>query len=160
LSARARLLDTGGDRETDPADTLRIAQVALFRQDLRKITPEGRSTILRLLTERHNDLVNERTRTANRLHAVLLDLLPDRVPTGLPAGTLSGHKYPVSLGLWTLRRPVQPTNTAPHRIDPAPATRRRPKSNGPNNRRVRVPPVRLPHRQTRIRHKRSVVVAS
>jgi transposase len=85
LSARARLLATGGDRKTDPADALHVAQVALFRQDLRKVTPEDQSTILRLLTERHNDLVNERTRITNRLHAVLRDLLPGGAPTGLSA---------------------------------------------------------------------------
>ncbi len=85
LSARARLLGTGGDRKTDPADALHVAQFALFRQDLRKVTPEDRSTILRLLTERHDDLVNERTRITNRLHAVLRDLLPGGAPTGLSA---------------------------------------------------------------------------
>ncbi|MFE6555166.1 IS110 family transposase [Streptomyces sp. NPDC057746] len=85
LSARARLLATGGDRKTDPADALHVAQVALFRQDLRKVIPEDQTTILRLLTERHNDLVNERTRTTNRLHAVLRDLLPGGAPTGLSA---------------------------------------------------------------------------
>ncbi|MFD3680232.1 IS110 family transposase [Streptomyces sp. NPDC058613] len=85
LSARARLLATGGDRKTDPADALHIAQVALFRTDLRKVTPEDQSTILRLLTERHNDLVNERTRAVNRLHAVLRDLLPGGAPTRLSA---------------------------------------------------------------------------
>ncbi|MFE5096701.1 IS110 family transposase [Streptomyces sp. NPDC056638] len=85
LSARARLLATGGDRKTDPADALHVAQVALFRQDLRKVTPEDQSTILRLLTERHDGLVNERTRTTNRLHAVRRDLLPGGAPTGLSA---------------------------------------------------------------------------
>ncbi|MFE2070177.1 IS110 family transposase [Streptomyces sp. NPDC059467] len=85
LSARARLLATGGDRKTDPADALHVAQVAPFRQDLRKVTPEDQSTILRLLTERHDDLVNERTHTTNRLHAVLRDLLPGGAPTGLSA---------------------------------------------------------------------------
>ncbi|GAA3245369.1 IS110 family transposase [Streptomyces labedae] len=85
LSARARLLATGGDRKTDPADALHVAQVALFRQDLRKVAPEDQSTILRLLTERHDDLVQERTRTTNRLHAVLRDLLPGGAPTGLSA---------------------------------------------------------------------------
>ncbi|MBX9399481.1 transposase [Streptomyces sp. TRM72054] len=34
LSARARFLATGGDRKTDPADALHVAQVALFRTDL------------------------------------------------------------------------------------------------------------------------------
>lgn len=85
LSAMARLLSTGGDRKTDPADALHVAQVALFRTDLRKVTAEDQSTTLRLLTERHNDLVNERTRTTNRLHAVLRDLLPGGAPTRLSA---------------------------------------------------------------------------
>ncbi|WP_246101652.1 IS110 family transposase [Streptomyces cyaneus] len=85
LSARARLLATGGDRKTDPADALHVAQVALFRADLRKVTSEGQSTILRLLTERHDDLVNERTRLTNRLHALLRDLLPGGAPTRLSA---------------------------------------------------------------------------
>ncbi|MFE6849028.1 transposase [Streptomyces sp. NPDC057686] len=65
LSARTRPLSTGGDRKTNPADALHIAQVALFPTDLPKVTPEEQSTILRLLTERHNDLVNEQTRIIN-----------------------------------------------------------------------------------------------
>ncbi|GHB32074.1 transposase [Streptomyces chryseus] len=85
LSARARLLSTGGDRKTDPADALHVAQVALFRNHLRKVTAEDQSTILRLLTERRNDLVNERTRVVNRLHALLRDLLPGGAPTRLSA---------------------------------------------------------------------------
>lgn len=85
LSARARLLATGGDRKTDAADALHVAQVALFRDDLRTVVPEDQCTILRLLTERHDDLVHERTRVLNRLHAVLRDLLPGGVPTGLSA---------------------------------------------------------------------------
>ncbi|WEO93203.1 IS110 family transposase [Streptomyces sp. FXJ1.172] len=85
LSARARLLATGGDRKTDANDARHVAQVALFRQDLRPVEPEDQTTILRLLTERHDDLVHERTRVLNRLHAVLRDLLPGGAPTGLSA---------------------------------------------------------------------------
>jgi transposase len=86
LSARARLLATGGDRKTDAADALHVAQVALFRQDLRPVAQEDQTTILRLLTERRDDLVHERTRVLNRLHAVLRDLVPGGAPTGLSAG--------------------------------------------------------------------------
>lgn len=43
LSARGRLLATGGDRKTDPADALHVAHVALFRTDLRKVTAEDQS---------------------------------------------------------------------------------------------------------------------
>ncbi|MGW3248831.1 IS110 family transposase [Streptomyces sp. NPDC001070] len=85
LSARARLLATGGDRKTDAADALHVAQVALFRHDLRPVVQEDQTTILRLLTERRDDLVHERTRVLNRLHAVLRDLLPGGAPTGLSA---------------------------------------------------------------------------
>ena len=85
LSARARLLATGGDRETDAADALHVAQVALFRPDLRQVSMEDQSTILRLLTERREDLVHERTRVLNRLHAVLRDLQPGGVAAGLSA---------------------------------------------------------------------------
>jgi transposase len=85
LSARARLLATGGDRKTDAKDALHVAQAALFRHDLRPVEPEDQTTILRLLTERHEDLVHERTRVLNRLHAVLRDLLPGGAPTGLSA---------------------------------------------------------------------------
>ncbi|MGW5409379.1 hypothetical protein [Streptomyces spiralis] len=46
---------------------------------------EDQTTILRLLTERRDDLVHERTRVLNRLHAVLRDLLPGGAPTGLSA---------------------------------------------------------------------------
>jgi transposase len=90
LSARARLLATGGDRKTDEADALHVAQVALFRQDLRTVEPEDQSMILRLLTERHDDLVHERTRIINRLHAVLRDLLPGGAPTRLSADKAAG----------------------------------------------------------------------
>ncbi|MGW7674125.1 IS630 family transposase [Streptomyces sp. NPDC054775] len=79
LSARARLLATGGDRKTDANDARHVTQVALFRHDLRVVEPEDQTTILRLLTERHDDLVHERTRVLNRLHAVLRDL---RIVTG------------------------------------------------------------------------------
>ncbi|MFD5430400.1 IS110 family transposase [Streptomyces sp. NPDC127084] len=85
LSARARMLATGGNRKTDEADARHVAQVALFRTDLRQVTAEDQTTILRLLTERREDLVHERTRVLNRLHAVLRDLLPGGVATGLSA---------------------------------------------------------------------------
>ncbi|MEV6332988.1 transposase [Streptomyces sp. NPDC051909] len=47
--------------------------------------PKDQATILRLLTQRRDDLVHERTRVLNRLHAVLRDLLPGGAPTGLSA---------------------------------------------------------------------------
>lgn len=85
LSARARMLATGGGRKTDAADALHVAQVALFRPDLRQVRSEDQTTILRLLTERRDDLVNERTRLLNRLHVLLRDLVPGGAPKDLSA---------------------------------------------------------------------------
>ncbi|WP_435849524.1 IS110 family transposase [Streptomyces olivaceus] len=85
LSALARPPATGGDRKNDAKDARHVAQVALFRHDLRPVVPEDQNTIMRLLTERRDDRVHERTRVLNRLHAVLCDLLPGGAPTGLSA---------------------------------------------------------------------------
>jgi hypothetical protein len=85
LSVRARLLTTGGGRKTDTTDALSVAQVALHRTDLRTVTAEDQTTILRLLSERRDDLAHERARVLNRLHALLRDLIPGGAPTGLSA---------------------------------------------------------------------------
>ncbi|MFG2525321.1 transposase [Streptomyces sp. NPDC048527] len=74
------MLATGGDRKTDVKDALHVAQVALFRHDLRPVVQEDQTTILRLLTERRDDLVHERTRVLNRLHAVPRDPCPAEPP--------------------------------------------------------------------------------
>ncbi|MFE7244925.1 transposase [Streptomyces sp. NPDC057580] len=70
-----------------PSDRAFLAALVyrLPRDVLRKVELEDQSTILRLLTERHDDLVNERTHIINRLHAVLRDLLPGGAPTRLSA---------------------------------------------------------------------------
>ena len=48
---------------------------------------EAGSEVLRLLSERREDLVAERTRALNRLHGLLRDLVPGGI-----AGTLSAHR--------------------------------------------------------------------
>jgi transposase len=47
-------------------------------------------TVLGLLDERRNNLVTQRTRLVNQLHALLRDLLPGGAPTDLTAST-AGH---------------------------------------------------------------------
>ena len=81
LAARARLLNTGGGRKTDTADAASVAQVALHNPMLRVVTAEDQTTILRLVTERRDDLAGERTRILNRLHGLLRDLVPGLPPT-------------------------------------------------------------------------------
>ncbi|MBI0382487.1 transposase [Streptomyces albiflaviniger] len=82
LSAKARLLATGGDRKTDPADVLHVAQAASFHTDLRRITAEDQPTILRLLAERHEDLTGERTRIVNLFTRSFGDCCPVAPPHG------------------------------------------------------------------------------
>ncbi len=89
LSAKVRVLSTGNARKNDRLDATFTALAALRNERLARVHPEdgleGRVEILRLLTERREDLVAERTRALNRLHVLLRDLLSDGVAKGLSA---------------------------------------------------------------------------
>ena len=87
LSARVRVLSSGNARKNDGLDALATALAASRNERLAPVDPEAASEALRLLSERREDLVAERTRALNRLHALLRDLLPGGV-----AGTLSAHR--------------------------------------------------------------------
>jgi len=87
LSARVRVLSTGNSRKNDGLDALATALAASRRERLAAVDHETASEVLRLLSERREDLVAERTRALNRLHGLLRDLLPGGV-----AGTLSAHR--------------------------------------------------------------------
>jgi hypothetical protein len=67
LSSRVRVLSTGNARKNDALDATFTALAAALRNErLSSVQPEdgpeGRAEILRLLTERREDLVCERTR--------------------------------------------------------------------------------------------------
>ena len=85
LSARARLLDTGGTRKTDPADAASVAHAAMRHKRLRPVVAEDHTTQLRLLAERRDDLAVQRVRVLNRLHVLLRDLIPGGAPGDLTA---------------------------------------------------------------------------
>jgi transposase len=87
LSARVRVLSTGNARKNDGIDALATALAASRNERLARVDPEAASEVLRLLSERREDLVAERTRALNRLHALLRDLLPGGV-----AGKLSADR--------------------------------------------------------------------
>ncbi len=87
LSARVRVLSTGNARKNDGLDALATALAASRNERLAAVDPEAASEVLRLLSERREDLVAERTRALNRLHGLLRDLVPGGV-----AGTLSAHR--------------------------------------------------------------------
>jgi len=85
LSARVRVLSTGNARKNDGLDALATALAASRNERLVAVDPEAASEVLRLLSERREELVAERTRALNRLHALLRDLLPGGVVGKLSA---------------------------------------------------------------------------
>jgi transposase len=85
LSARVRLLSSGNARKNDELDALATALAASRKGHLAAVNPEAASEALRLLSERREDLVAERTRALNRLHGLLRDLLPGGVAGKLSA---------------------------------------------------------------------------
>ncbi len=87
LSARVRVLSSfaGNARKNDGLDALATALAASRNQRLAAVDPEAASEVLRLLSERREDLVAERTRALNRLHGLLRDLLPGGVGGKLSA---------------------------------------------------------------------------
>ncbi len=85
LSARVRVLSVGHERKNDRLDALYVALAARQGQRLRSVHEEEHATAMRLLSERREDLVQERTRALNRLHTLLRELLPGGVPTKLHA---------------------------------------------------------------------------
>jgi transposase len=87
LSARVRVLSSGNARKNDELDAFATALAASRNERLAAVDLETASEVLRLLSERREDLVAERTRALNRLHGLLRDL----VPSG-EAGTLSTHR--------------------------------------------------------------------
>jgi transposase len=76
LSARARLFSTGQGRKSDPVDAHSVALAGLHSPGLRVITADDATVALRLLADRRDELGAARTQTINRLHRLLLELLP------------------------------------------------------------------------------------
>jgi len=76
LSARARVFATGQGRKTDATDAHSVAVVALRTDGLQVVAADGATVALRLLADRRDGLGHARTDTVNRLHRLLLELLP------------------------------------------------------------------------------------
>jgi len=80
LAARARALETGHGRKTDGIDAASVAVVAQRRSTLRRVVLEDHTGVLRLLSDRRDELNQERRRAINRLHRLLRDLHPGGAP--------------------------------------------------------------------------------
>jgi transposase len=85
LAARVRVLSRGHGRKTDPDDAVSVAVAAQGAPGLRRVAVEGHAVVLRLLTNRREDLVAMRTQTINRLHRLLVDLVPAGADRNLTA---------------------------------------------------------------------------
>ena len=87
LAARVRLLSSGHGRKNDNADAISVGIAALTAPQLQTVQVDEAVAALRALVEHRDDLVEARTQTVNRLHALLTQLIPAGAPTGLTADT-------------------------------------------------------------------------
>jgi transposase len=100
LAARARLLSTSSTRKSDLTDACSVAAAALHHRRLRPVALEDQTVIFRLLSDRRDDLVAERTRTLSRLHVLLADLQPGgaaRELSAARAAALLRRVHPITI---------------------------------------------------------------
>jgi transposase len=76
LSAQVRVFATGNGRKTDPVDAHSVAMVALRTPGLLRVAVDDDLLVLGMLADRRDELGQARTQTVNRLHRLLLELLP------------------------------------------------------------------------------------
>lgn len=98
LSARVREL-TRAERKTDGLDALATATAAIDGEP-RPVALEDASSAIGLVVERRDEVVRQRTRSANQLHALLLHLVAGGAKTDLStrqAGALLRRVRPTDL---------------------------------------------------------------
>jgi transposase len=76
LSAQVRVFATGNGRKTDPAGAHSVALAALRSPNLVKVEVRPDLVALGLLADRRDELGRARTQAINRIHRLLLELLP------------------------------------------------------------------------------------
>jgi transposase len=76
LSAQVRVFATGNGRKTDPVDAHSVALVALRTPGLVQVRVEEDLVVMGMLADRRDELGRARTQVVNRLHRLLLELLP------------------------------------------------------------------------------------
>jgi transposase len=82
-TARVRELSRGGRRKNDVIDAAAAASVAALRGEANSVVAEDLTAVLALLDERRDNVITQRTRLINQLHALLRDLVPGGAPTNL-----------------------------------------------------------------------------
>jgi transposase len=89
LSARVRVFDTGQGRKTDPVDAHSVAVAGLRSPGLRQVQIDDATVALRLLVDRRAELGRTRTEVVNRIHRMLLEILPGGAKKFLTRGQAS-----------------------------------------------------------------------
>jgi transposase len=85
LAARVRVLGSGRSNKTDANDGYSIAVAASHAPNLQLVAPADHAAVLRLLAKRNKELGSSRTRTACRLHALLVELVPGGITKQITA---------------------------------------------------------------------------
>ena len=85
LTARVRLLGPSKGSKNDPNDAYATAIAGLRHCGLRTVNRDDHTVILRLLADRHHDLVAYRTQAACRLHVMLRELAAGGAPLRISA---------------------------------------------------------------------------
>ena len=80
LPARVRVLGSGRSNKNDPNDAYSVAVAALHAPGLRCVEAADHVAVLRLLAKRNKQLGAQRTRSACRLHALLVELVAGGIP--------------------------------------------------------------------------------
>ena len=76
LSAQVRVFATGNGRKTDEVDAHSVALAALRAPGLVQVQVEEDLVVMGMLADRRDELGRARTQVINRLHRLLLELLP------------------------------------------------------------------------------------
>ena len=76
LSAQVRVFATGNGRKTDPVDAHSVALAALRSPKLARVEVSPDLVVLGMLADRRDELGRARTQTINRIHRLLLELIP------------------------------------------------------------------------------------
>jgi transposase len=86
LSARVRALGGSSGRKTDDADAYAVAVAGLRGRNLQIVEPDQVRAVLKLLSDRRQQLVDQRIVAVNRLHQLLADLSPGGADRRLTPG--------------------------------------------------------------------------
>ncbi len=76
MSAQVRVFGGGSGRKTDDTDAHAVALAGLRSRTLHAVRPDDHVTVIKLLTDRREQLVEQRIATVNRLHDQLMALIP------------------------------------------------------------------------------------